>query len=64
MDDNKSSRHGTFAVVGFNVMVILCMFLFAWLRGGMANLHFIDFVGAILLATIAGGDGLRSGNGL
>ena len=54
MGDDKANRPGTIAIIGFNVMVILCMFLFSWLRGGMANLHFFDFIITLVLATGGG----------
>ena len=55
MNDDKSSRHGMYAIIAFNLTIIFCMMVFAWLRGGMTYLHFFDFVGGFVLATAAAG---------
>jgi hypothetical protein len=51
--DEKLKRHGMFAVIGFNITVIVCIIFFVVFRGGLAALGFWDFVITILLAFCA-----------
>ncbi|MBU4271925.1 MAG: hypothetical protein KKE86_16315 [Planctomycetes bacterium] len=55
MDDDKTQRHIKYTIIAFCGTVMICMFLFAWLRGGMGYVHFLDYFGAVLLAALAGG---------
>jgi len=50
--DEKIKRHGMFAVIGFNVTVILCVIVFVSLRGGLVRLGVWDFVITILLGLV------------
>ena len=52
MNDDKARQHGMIAIIAFNLAVIFCMVVFAWLRGGMTYLHLMDFVGAVVISTI------------
>jgi hypothetical protein len=54
--DDNIRRWAMYSVIAFNVTVILFMIVFSLFRtGGMAGLHFIDFVITLLLAIIAAG---------
>ena len=55
MDDDKTQRHVKYTIIAFCGTVMVCMFLFAWLRGGMSYVHALDYVGAFVLAALAGG---------
>jgi len=48
--DEKIKRHGMFAVIGFNLTVIVCMIFLVVLRGGMIALGKWDFLITALLA--------------
>jgi len=50
--DEKIKRHGMFAVIGFNLTVILCVIVFVSLRGGLARLGIWDFVITIFLGLV------------
>jgi heme/copper-type cytochrome/quinol oxidase subunit 4 len=50
--DEKIKRHGMFAVIGFNLSVILCVIFFVSYRGGLAALGLWDFVITILVALV------------
>lgn len=52
--DEKTRRWLKFAVVAFNVTIIVCMIVLSILRGGMSFLGGWDFVGAVFLALLAG----------
>jgi hypothetical protein len=62
MNDDKATRHGRVAIIGFNVMVILCMIVYSWLRGGISELHFIDFIVTIVLSTGVGAGAFKVAN--
>jgi hypothetical protein len=51
--EEKARRQKLFVVIAFNVTVIMVIVLCAIIHGGMAFLGFMDFVMAILLASIA-----------
>ncbi len=51
--DEQSRRHKMFAVIAFNVTMMLCMVFFVVLRGTMSALGLWDFVIAIFLAVAA-----------
>lgn len=55
MDDDKTQRHVKYTIIAFCGTVMICMFLFAWLSGGMAHVGIFHYIGAILLAALAGG---------
>jgi hypothetical protein len=50
--DEKIKRHGMFAVIGFNLTVILCVIFFVSYRGGLAALGLGDFVITIFVALV------------
>jgi hypothetical protein len=50
--DEKIKRHGMFAVIGFNLTVILWVIVFVSLRGGLARLGVWDFVITIFLGLV------------
>ncbi|MHC4176415.1 MAG: GspE/PulE/PilB domain-containing protein [Planctomycetota bacterium] len=51
--DEQSKRHKMFAVIAFNVTVMLCMVFLVVFRGTMSALGFWDFVIAVFLALAA-----------
>ena len=54
--DDNTQRWASFAIIAFNVIVILCMIVFSFIRvGGMAGLSKWDFVLTLVLASIVGG---------
>jgi uncharacterized membrane protein YcaP (DUF421 family) len=55
MDDEQVKRYTMFAVIGFNVVVILMMLIFMFMRGGMMYVGLFDFIIAICLGTAAAG---------
>jgi hypothetical protein len=50
--DEKIKRRGMFAVIGFNLTVILCMIVFVILRGGLVRLGLWDFVITVFLGLV------------
>ncbi len=55
MDEDKTQRHVKYTIIAFCGTVMICMFLIAWLRGGMSYVHFFDYFIAVFLAVLAGG---------
>ena len=53
--EEKQRRRNLFAVVGFNITVIVVMALFMVVRGGMSMLGMFDFIIAVFLAVIVAG---------
>jgi hypothetical protein len=54
--NDNTQRWISFAIIAFNVIVILCMIVFSFIRvGGMAGLYFSDFVLTLVLAILVGG---------
>ena len=54
--DENTQRWAMFAIIGFNVTIILCMIVYSIKReGGMAGLYFSDFIVALVLAGIVAG---------
>lgn len=54
--DDNTQRWAMFAIIAFNITVILCMIVYSFKRvGGMAGLHFMDFLVTLVLAAIVGG---------
>ena len=53
--EEKIRRRGMFAVVAFNLTVIVAMMFFMFFRGGMAMIHAWDFPCALLLGGVAAG---------
>jgi len=54
--DDNIQRWAMFAVIAFNVTVILCMIVYSFKRvGGMSGFYFMDFVVTLVLACIAAG---------
>jgi hypothetical protein len=53
--EEKLKRHGMFALVGFNVTVMLCVIVLVVLRGSLSNWEMLDFVITVVLALIVGG---------
>ncbi len=56
MDDDKMRRHTIVAIMSFCVVIILYMLAAMLLRTGHLA-HFVDFVVAIVLGTLAGAAG-------
>lgn len=52
-EDEKTARRTKIAVITFNVTVIVCMFLFVLLRGGMHLLGLSDFLVSFIVAIAA-----------
>ena len=50
--EEKLKRHGMFALIGFNLTVILCMISLVILRGGLSALGRWDFAITVLLAIV------------
>ena len=57
LNDEQTKRYTMFAIIGFNVVVILMMLIFMFARGGMSFVGFFDFVLAIFLG-VAGAAGV------
>jgi uncharacterized membrane protein YcaP (DUF421 family) len=53
--DDNIRRWAMYAVIGFNLTVILLMIICSFVRGGMSALHLIDFIVTIVLALAVGG---------
>jgi hypothetical protein len=54
--DDKTQRWLMYAIIAFNVTVILLMIIFSMTRsGGMAGLYFRDFFITLVLACVVGG---------
>jgi len=54
--DDKIQRWASYGVIAFNVTVIIMMIIYSFARtGGMAGLHFGDFIISLVLAAISGG---------
>ena len=51
--DDKTRRWSMIAIIAFNFMVLLCMIIYIYKRGGMGGLYFMDFIVTIVLATFA-----------
>jgi len=53
--EEQLKRHGMFAVMGFNVAVILCVVFFVFFRGGLAALGTFDFLIIAFFGLLAAG---------
>lgn len=54
MHDDPIKRCGMYALVVFNIVVIVLMLYYTNVRGGMSLLHAFDFVKTIFFAAAAG----------
>ncbi len=53
-EDERVRRRIMFAVIAFNIAVVVCMIAFVTLRGGMGLLGLVDFFVTLLAAAIVG----------
>lgn len=54
--DENTQRRAMFAIIGFNVTIILCMIVYSFKReGGASGLYLLDFIVAIVLASLVAG---------
>lgn len=53
--DDNIQRWAMFAIIAFNITVILCMIVYSLIRGGMSGLNIGDFIVTLVLAIIVGG---------
>lgn len=54
-EEDRNKRRVMFAIIAFNIAVVVCVIGFVLLRGGMNRLGFMDFMITILVALAAGG---------